>query len=80
MIARGNSGAHPMWRGPAGAENVDMTVLALEYDRPAREMRMQDLRQRIARNAYEVDPHAVADAIVARLLAMGRPESDDPRG
>jgi hypothetical protein len=49
--------------------------------RPAREddgmdrtrrTEMQQLSQRIAHNAYDVDPHKVADAIVARLLAGSR--------
>jgi hypothetical protein len=35
----------------------------------ARRIELQKLSERIARNAYEVDPHRVADAIVARLLA-----------
>jgi anti-sigma28 factor (negative regulator of flagellin synthesis) len=35
----------------------------------AREMQMQELRERIERNAYDVDPRAIADAIVARLEA-----------
>jgi anti-sigma28 factor (negative regulator of flagellin synthesis) len=45
-----------------------------------REMQMQELRQRIERNAYDVDPRAVADAIVARLLT-GRTDAsgDQPR-
>jgi anti-sigma28 factor (negative regulator of flagellin synthesis) len=38
----------------------------------AREMQMQELRERIERDAYEVDPHAIADAIVARLLTATR--------
>jgi anti-sigma28 factor (negative regulator of flagellin synthesis) len=38
----------------------------------AREMQMQELRERIERDAYDVDPHAIADAIVARLLSATR--------
>ncbi|MEA2279764.1 MAG: hypothetical protein QOK21_371 [Solirubrobacteraceae bacterium] len=38
----------------------------------AREMQMQDLRERIERDDYHVDPHAIADAIVARLLIATR--------
>jgi Anti-sigma-28 factor, FlgM len=45
----------------------------------AREVHMQELRKRIERNAYDVDPHEVADAIVARLLAGRRAEEDDGR-
>ena len=41
-----------------------------------REMKMQELRQRIERHTYEVDPRAVADAIVARLLVGDRPDAD----
>jgi hypothetical protein len=37
----------------------------------AREMKMQDLRMRIERDAYAIDADAVAEAIVARLLAGG---------
>jgi hypothetical protein len=43
-----------------------------------REMKMQELRQRIASHDYRVDPDAVADAIVARLIAgTCRHESQD---
>jgi anti-sigma28 factor (negative regulator of flagellin synthesis) len=47
----------------------------------SREMQMQELRERIERNAYDVDAQAVADAIVARLLTAGRREqpSGEPR-
>ena len=54
-------------RGDAG----DETPMDL-----AREVHMQELRKRIERNAYDVDPHEVADAIVARLLAHRRAEED----
>ncbi len=107
---RNDSGAHPMRPDRGGADNGDMTVLAVHYDtRPgrfvrlrdgdqgsrrraraarrdatndlAREMKMQELRERIARNDYDVDPHAVADAIVLRLVGTSRPEprGDEPR-
>jgi anti-sigma28 factor (negative regulator of flagellin synthesis) len=33
----------------------------------SRTMKMHLLQERIERDEYEVDPHAVADAIVARL-------------
>jgi hypothetical protein len=45
----------------------------------AREVHMQELRNRIEHNAYEVDPHDVADAIVARLLARRRGEEPQER-
>jgi hypothetical protein len=35
-------------------------------------MQMHELRQRIERNSYDVDPRAVADAIVARLIDPDR--------
>jgi anti-sigma28 factor (negative regulator of flagellin synthesis) len=39
------------------------------------EMRMNQIQQLIDRGEYRVDPHAVADAILRRLLAgRGRPE------
>jgi hypothetical protein len=43
----------------------------------AREMQMQELRERIERDAYEVDPHAIADAIVARLLSATRAQQSE---
>ena len=45
----------------------------------AREMHMQDLRERIERDAYDVDPHAIADAIVARLMTATRAEQSCER-
>ena len=33
---------------------------------------MEQLRERIERESYAVDPHKVADAIVRRLLAESR--------
>jgi hypothetical protein len=40
------------------------------------EMRMNELQQLIDRGEYRVDTHAVADAILRRILATpGRPES-----
>jgi hypothetical protein len=38
------------------------------------EMRMNELQQLIDRGEYRVDTHAVADAILRRILASGRPE------
>jgi anti-sigma28 factor (negative regulator of flagellin synthesis) len=35
----------------------------------SREMKIMDLREQIDRGEYEIDPRAVADAIVRRLLA-----------
>jgi hypothetical protein len=34
-----------------------------------REQRLGDLKQRIERGEYEIDPHTIADAIVDRLRA-----------
>lgn len=46
-------------------------------------MRMNELQQLIDRGEYRVDTHAVADAILRRILAgPGRPETPqagDPR-
>jgi hypothetical protein len=40
------------------------------------EMRMNELQQLIDRGEYRVDTHAVADAILRRILATpGRPEA-----
>jgi anti-sigma28 factor (negative regulator of flagellin synthesis) len=39
-----------------------------------REMHVQEIRERIERHAYDVDPQQVAGAIVARLLAASRAE------
>jgi anti-sigma28 factor (negative regulator of flagellin synthesis) len=43
-----------------------------------REMKMQELRERIEHDDYRVDPNAVAGAIVERLLAGVR--RDDTAG
>jgi anti-sigma28 factor (negative regulator of flagellin synthesis) len=48
----------------------------------SREIRMQELRKRIAQDDYPIDSHAVADAIVARLIAgaqSGEPDDGDRR-
>ena len=43
------------------------------------EMRMNELQQLIDRGEYRVDTHAVADAILRRILATpGRPEAPQP--
>lgn len=39
------------------------------------EMRMNELQQLIDRGEYRVDTNAVADAILRRILAPGRPET-----
>jgi hypothetical protein len=44
-----------------------------------REMYMQEIRERIERDAYDVDPDAVAGAIVERLLAASRGEREQSR-
>jgi anti-sigma28 factor (negative regulator of flagellin synthesis) len=61
---------------------VHMTVLAVPHQAgtgrrfgrsdESRRMHMEQLRERIELNSYEVDPHKVADAIVRRLLAERR--------
>lgn len=45
----------------------------------SREIKLQQLRERIAHDDYRVDPQAVADAIVARLLAGEQLEPEDQR-
>jgi anti-sigma28 factor (negative regulator of flagellin synthesis) len=35
----------------------------------AHQMRMNELQQRVGRGEYEVDSHAVADAILRRIMA-----------
>jgi hypothetical protein len=46
----------------------------------SREMKMQELRERIEHDDYRVDPQKVAGAIVERLLAgVRRDEGDDPQ-
>jgi hypothetical protein len=40
----------------------------------SRELKMQEIRERIAQDDYRVDPQAVAGAIVARLIAGERRE------
>ena len=35
-------------------------------------MRMNEIRQQLGRGEYLIDPHAVADAIMRRLLAPGQ--------
>jgi anti-sigma28 factor (negative regulator of flagellin synthesis) len=59
-----------------------MTALAIRHEtgtgrrfgrnNESRRMQMEELRERIARESYAVDPHKVADAIVRRLLAETR--------
>jgi anti-sigma28 factor (negative regulator of flagellin synthesis) len=59
-----------------------MTALAIRYqtgtgrrfgrNNESRRMQMEELRERIARESYAVDPHKVADAIVRRLLSETR--------
>ena len=52
----------------------------------AHSLRIEDLRSRIARGEYVVDPHAVAQAMVSRMLVSAqlfghravRPDQDDP--
>jgi hypothetical protein len=74
-------GSHPMDPRPPEAEEAHMTVLDLRYNsraersnrRFARDMspstdrmaKLEQLRDRIQSGTYEVDPKAVASAIVA---------------
>jgi hypothetical protein len=56
--------------GRRAGDARDETTMDLD-----REMYVQEIRERIERNSYDVDPHEVAGAIVARLLAGAtRPE------
>jgi anti-sigma28 factor (negative regulator of flagellin synthesis) len=60
-----------------------MTVLAVRYETGTRRrferrdesrmMQMQELRERIERDDYSVDPEKVADAIVRRLMDVAAP-------
>ena len=60
-----------------------MTVLAVRYETgkrrrferrdESRMMQMQELRERIERDDYSVDPEKVADAIVRRLMQVAAP-------
>jgi anti-sigma28 factor (negative regulator of flagellin synthesis) len=60
-----------------------MTVLAVRYETGTRRrferrdesrmMQMQELRERIERDDYSVDPEKVADAIVRRLMEVAAP-------
>ena len=62
---------------------VHMTVLAVRYETgkrrrferrdESRMMQMQELRERIERDDYSVDPEKVADAIVRRLMDVAAP-------
>ena len=62
---------------------VHMTVLAVRYETGTRRrferrdesrmMQMQELRERIERDDYSVDPEKVADAIVRRLMQVAAP-------
>lgn len=67
----------PWGRAVAGTTQVHMTVLATRPSRHRRSGRRflrdepapQDLRERVRRGEYEVDPDAVAAAILRRLAA-----------
>jgi anti-sigma28 factor (negative regulator of flagellin synthesis) len=60
-----------------------MTVLAVRYETgkkrrferrdESRMMQMHELRERIERDDYSVDPEKVADAIVRRLMEVAAP-------
>jgi anti-sigma28 factor (negative regulator of flagellin synthesis) len=60
-----------------------MTALAVRYETTSRRFgrrdesrstKMEQLRERIERDGYSVDPQKVADAILRRLLAESRRE------
>jgi anti-sigma28 factor (negative regulator of flagellin synthesis) len=63
---------------------VHMTVLAVRYETgkrrrferrdESRMMQMHELRERIERDDYSVDPEKVADAIVRRLMEVAAPQ------
>lgn len=64
---------------PGVTKPIHMTVLAQRYDTrrartgrrfisESRKAQMEQLRERIDRGEYSVDPRQVADAIVRRLL------------
>ena len=71
----------PLPRGsvqPGGTNADESSVIGPISTRQGRnsEMRMNELQQLIDRGEYRVDTHAVADAILRRLLAVqGRPET-----
>jgi anti-sigma28 factor (negative regulator of flagellin synthesis) len=63
---------------------VHMTVLAVRYETDGRKRRferrdesrmtqMEQLRERIERDEYAVDPEKVAEAIVRRLMEVAAP-------
>jgi hypothetical protein len=45
----------------------------------SRKIKMEILRERVARDDYQVDPRKVADAIVARLLAARTKPAPGPK-
>ncbi len=62
--------------GASNAERLSVIgPISTPQGRP-NEMRMNELQQLIDRGEYRVDTHAVADAILRRILASGgRPET-----
>jgi anti-sigma28 factor (negative regulator of flagellin synthesis) len=64
---------------------VHMTVLAARYETGTRRrfdrrdesrmMQMQELRERIERDDYSVDPEKVAEAVIRRLMEIAAPRS-----
>jgi anti-sigma28 factor (negative regulator of flagellin synthesis) len=59
----------------SGAERFSVIgPISTPQGRPT-EMRMNELQQLIDRGEYRVDTHAVADAILRRILGSGRPET-----
>lgn len=64
------SGGKDLGRDGAAARDI----VAIDI---SRELKLQQIRERIDHDDYRVDPQAVAGAIVARLLAGERLESHD---
>jgi hypothetical protein len=70
-FGRVRSGDRDLGRDAAAAQQVEAMDIS-------REIKLQQLRERIAHEDYSIDPQAIADAIVARLLAGERLEPEDP--
>ena len=73
----------PSSDGRSVTNYVHMTVLTARYETGTRRrferrdesrmMQMQELRERIERDEYSVDPEKVADAILRRLMEVAAP-------
>jgi len=60
------SGEHPMADRSGGDD-----AAGVEKTAETRRVKVEEMRNRIARAGYRVDSHAVAEAIIARLTAGG---------